>query len=109
MTTTKIPTWLRLDTGSHDNSCDMCVEECLSILLNQDKTDHPDGVHVIIRDIATKANDSEPDPEKRRLLARTLACQVGTDRDDVTDHLSDDEIFHGHHHGETVNPEGEQK
>ncbi len=30
----------------------VCVEECLALLLGQDKTDQPDRVHPIIRDLA---------------------------------------------------------
>lgn len=89
-TTTRIPTWLELDTGNHPDSCGVCVEECLAILLGQEKTDHPDRVHPIIREVAIQANDAEPDPKKRRLLARTLACQVDTDdvSDEVTNRLA---------------------
>ena len=78
-TITKIPAWLELDTGAHSNTCGVCVEECLALLLDQAKTDKPDRVHPIIRDLAIRANDAEMDPQKRRLLARTLACQVDTD------------------------------
>jgi hypothetical protein len=79
MTTTRIPAWLELGTGSHKDRCGVCVEECLALLLDQPKTDQPDRVHPIIRDLGLRANDAETDPRKRRLLARTLACQVDTD------------------------------
>ena len=87
---TRIPAWLELDTGNHAGECGVCVEECLALLLGQDKTDHPDRVHPIIRDLAIRANDAEVDPKKRRLLARTLACQVDTDdvSDEVTNRLA---------------------
>ena len=90
MTTTRIPTWLELDIGNHPDTCAVCVEECLALLLDQPKTDHPDRVHRIIRDLAVLANDAERDPKKRRLLARTLACQVDTENvsDDVTNRLA---------------------
>jgi hypothetical protein len=90
MTTTKIPAWLQLDTGSHEGECGVCVEECLALLLGQDKTDHPARVHKIIRDVAVAANDAEPDPAKRRLLANTLACQVDTDdvSEEVTNNMA---------------------
>jgi hypothetical protein len=78
-TPTKIPAWLELDRGSHRGRCGVSVEECLSLLLGQDKTDKPDRVHPIIRDLAIQANSEEDNPEKRRLLARTLAGQVDTD------------------------------
>ena len=84
--TTRVPAWLTLDTGSHPGRCGVCVEECLALLLDQPKTDHPDRVHPIIRELAIRANDAERDPKKRRLLARTLACQVDTD--DVSEEVT---------------------
>ena len=85
-TTTRLPAWLELGTGTHADGCGVCVEECLALLLGQAKTDHPDRVHPIVRDLAIRANDAESDPKKRRLLARTLACQVDTD--DVSEEVT---------------------
>ena len=85
-TTTRLPAWLELDKGEHKGECGVCVEECLALLLGQDKTDYPDRVHPIIRDLAIRANDAEDDPKKRRKLAQTLACQVDTD--DVTQEVT---------------------
>ena len=76
--TIRVPAWLVLERYGHSKTCGVSLEECVAVLRAEPKTDQPDDVHPIIRGIGINANDWELDDAKRRRLAVTVGCQVGT-------------------------------